>query len=121
MENKQVARTVQQYSGSSGQSVERSVVREVPLTVSVNGKELITLLTTGDANRELAVGFLLSEGFLSSREDLKSIRVDDQAGVAEVDVAADGERAGQRSHGRFDLSRPRLDRGGNLVVPAEVQ
>ena len=93
MESKQVARTVQQYSGSSGQSVERSVVREAPLTVSVNGKELITLLTTGDANRELAVGFLLSEGFLSSREDLKSIRVDDEAGVAEVTLTGDVDLA----------------------------
>lgn len=75
--------------GESTSDETRSIVSEVPLTVFVNGKELITLLTTGDANRELAVGFLLSEGFLSERGDLKSIRVDDDAGAVEVEIAGD--------------------------------
>jgi FdhD protein len=68
---------------------EKSIVREVPLTISVNGEELITLLTTGDANRELAVGFLLSEDFLRKRDDLLSIRVDDAAGEADVQISGD--------------------------------
>jgi len=66
-----------------------SVVRETPLTIYLNGDELITLVTTGDANKELALGFLLSEGFLKSREDLKSIREDDEGGSVEVEVAGD--------------------------------
>jgi formate dehydrogenase assembly factor FdhD len=56
MKERQIVRNVLNFSGSIEKPVERSVVREVPLTVSVNGNELITLLTTGDANRELAVG-----------------------------------------------------------------
>jgi FdhD protein len=59
------------------------------LTITVNGRELITLLTTGDANRELAVGFLLSEGFISKKEDLKSIRLDDDSGIVEAVLTAD--------------------------------
>jgi len=66
-----------------------SVVREVPLTIYLNGEELITLVTTGDANKELALGFLLSEGFLKTREDLKSIREDSEAGTVEVEVTGD--------------------------------
>jgi len=66
-----------------------SVVREVPLTIYLNGEELITLVTTGDANKELALGFLLSEGFLKDREDLKSIREDSEAGTVEVEVTGD--------------------------------
>lgn len=65
------------------------VVREVPLTVSVNGRELLTLVTTGDANRELALGFLLSEGFLRDRDDLVAVREDEEAGSVEVDVSGD--------------------------------
>jgi FdhD protein len=65
------------------------VVREVPLTVSVNGKELLTLVTTGDANRELALGFLLSEGFIRSKEDLVSVREDEEAGSVEVELSGD--------------------------------
>jgi FdhD protein len=66
-----------------------SVVREVPLTIYLNGEELITLVTTGDANKELALGFLLSEGFLKSREDLKSIREDSEAGAVEIEITGD--------------------------------
>lgn len=86
---KQKTCDVIQVTGSSSSSKSRTVVREVPLTISVNGNELITLLTTGDANRELATGFLLSEGFLTRKEDLKSIRVDDEQGLVEVNLAGD--------------------------------
>ena len=65
------------------------VVREMPMTIFINGRELITLVTTGDANRELAVGFLLSEGFLSNRDDLVSLRDDPEAGTVEVETAGD--------------------------------
>jgi FdhD protein len=88
-DEKAVTREVVSIQSNTSETAERSVVREVPLTVFLNGKELLTLLTTGDANRELAVGFLLSEGFFQSREDLKSIRVDDEAGVVEVELAGD--------------------------------
>jgi FdhD protein len=86
---KQETRDVIHISGSDSSPEARSIVQEVPLTVSLNGNELITLLTTGDANRELAIGFLLSEGFLNNREDLKSIRVDDEAGIVDVELAGD--------------------------------
>ena len=82
-------RDVIQIKGADAKNEERSIVQEVPLTVFLNGKELITLLTTGDANRELAVGFLLSEGFLQKKEDLKSIRVDDEAGTVEIELSGD--------------------------------
>jgi FdhD protein len=87
--DKHQSRNVISVQGESASEEVRSVVREVPLTVSVNGRELITLLTTGDANRELAIGFLLSEGFLSIKEDLKSIRVDDEAGIADLELTGD--------------------------------
>ena len=88
-DRKHHTREVIQIKGADAQNEERSVVQEVPLTVFLNGKELITLLTTGDANRELAVGFLLSEGFLQNKEDLKSIRVDDEAGTVEIELSGD--------------------------------
>lgn len=74
--------------GETGEE-EKSVVLEVPLTIFVNGQELITLLTTGDANRELAIGFLLSEGFLRDRENVQSIREDRSAGTVDVSLSGD--------------------------------
>ncbi|MDF1526078.1 MAG: formate dehydrogenase accessory sulfurtransferase FdhD [bacterium] len=88
-DRKHHTRDVIQIKGPDAQNEERSIVQEVPLTVFLNGKELITLLTTGDANGELAVGFLLSEGFLQNKEDLKSIRVDDEAGTVEIELSGD--------------------------------
>ncbi|MCJ7499425.1 formate dehydrogenase accessory sulfurtransferase FdhD [bacterium] len=88
-DRKHHTREVIHIKGSDSQTETRSVVQEVPLTVFLNGKELITLLTTGDANRELALGFLLSEGFLQVKEDLKSIRVDDEAGTVEIELSGD--------------------------------
>ena len=88
-DRKHHTREVIQIKGADAQNEERSIVQEVPLTVFLNGKELITLLTTGDANRELALGFLLSEGFLQVKEDLKSIRVDDEAGTVEIELSGD--------------------------------
>jgi len=88
-DDKAVLREVLSIQGVNAKALERPVVREVPLTVSLNGKELITLLTTGDANRELVIGFLLSEGFLSNKENLKGIRVDDEAGIADVELTGE--------------------------------
>ncbi|MDT8394959.1 MAG: formate dehydrogenase accessory sulfurtransferase FdhD [bacterium] len=86
---KSLDREVVQIDGNNAEVTQRSVVRELPLTITINGKEFITLLTTGDANRELTVGFLLSEGFLKKKEDLVDIRVDDEAGSVEVTLAGD--------------------------------
>lgn len=65
------------------------VVRETPLTVFVNERELITLVTTGEANRELALGFLLAEGFLKETDDVEAVRQDDAAGTVEVYLRGD--------------------------------
>lgn len=74
--------------GAEGAVVEKeySVVREVPLTLVLNGEELLTLVTTGDANRELALGFLLAEGFLREKGEIVSLRDDPQAGVVDVTI-----------------------------------
>jgi FdhD protein len=88
-DEKSVTREVVSIQSDISETIERPVVREIPLTVSVNGKELITLLTTGDAKRELAVGFLLSEGFLNKKDDLKRIRVDGEAGAVEIEISGD--------------------------------
>ena len=65
------------------------VVREVPLTIVLNSQELVTLLCSPAGLDYLAVGFLVSEGLLKTREDLRGVTVDDRAGVARVETATD--------------------------------
>jgi len=61
------------------------VVKEFPLTVVLNGVELVTLLCTPTKLKELAVGFLYSEGLLRDKKDIKRVTVDRKRGVAWVE------------------------------------
>jgi len=69
-------------------TAEVAVVREIPVTIRLNGRELITLLASDDALDYLAAGFLKGEGFVSRREDVVAIRVG--PGGELVDVEAVG-------------------------------
>jgi FdhD protein len=44
-----------------------TVVRELPLTIFLNGREMMTLLCSPSSLDALAVGFLFSEGMKSVR------------------------------------------------------
>lgn len=78
--------SVKRYREDSSEDVEVSLIRETPLTVYLNGKEVVTLLCLGDQMKELAVGFLASEGFIERSSDIKNIRVDEEKGTAEVET-----------------------------------
>jgi FdhD protein len=59
-------------------------ITEQGRTVFVNGQELVTLLCSPTNQKYLVVGFLLSEGFINDKGDIKEIAVDGQKGVARV-------------------------------------
>ncbi|HEY3348020.1 MAG TPA: formate dehydrogenase accessory sulfurtransferase FdhD [Nitrospirota bacterium] len=50
-----------------------TVAVEEPLAIFINGSELATLLYTPQMSLELALGYLLSEGLISSRDDIASL------------------------------------------------
>jgi FdhD protein len=70
----------------SKEPVEDMVVREFPLTIMLNGTELVTLLCSPSDIRYLAIGFLFSEGILKQRSDLKRVIVDERKGVVRVET-----------------------------------
>ena len=80
-------------AGHKGEIID-SVIVEAPLTIHFNERELVTLLCTPDHLDELAVGFLYSEGLLTVREDLQSVQVDTEKGMAWV-AGRDKPLAGQ--------------------------
>lgn len=77
---------VQVWKIKNGESkpAEDPVTRETPLTVYLNDEELVTLLCTMEYTEELAVGFLYSEGFLKSREDIIEIKSNEELGIVQV-------------------------------------
>jgi len=72
-------------------SIEDVVVRESPVTIVLNNEELVTLLCTPKNLDYLAIGFLSSEGFLESKDEIKKIMVDDRRGVVRVETQGDKE------------------------------
>ena len=65
---------------------------EEPVTLHLNGRELITMLASPGLRRELAVGFLYGEGILDRLGQLKSLE-EDEAGVR---IEADDVELGAR-------------------------
>lgn len=65
-------------------TTEVDVVEEVPVTIFVNGKESVTLLTIARELEPLAVGFLFSEGWLQERSAIEEIRAEPDTGVVRV-------------------------------------
>lgn len=88
-------RAVMQWRDGALTPAEVAVVREVPVTLRLNGRELITLLASDDALDYLAVGFLKAEGFVSRREDILAVRVDPSGEAVDVDAAAVDPLAGK--------------------------
>ncbi len=66
--------------------IDTAVPREAAITLYLNDEELATLLVTPQKLRELAVGFLFSEGILKKLSDLKQVLVDDKKGIVWVET-----------------------------------
>lgn len=69
---------VPEFEGGHFQETQATVIQEVPLTIYLNGHEVVTLMCTGKCARFLAVGFLKSEGLTANRNQLKDIRVQEE-------------------------------------------
>ena len=104
-------------SEESISSIEDVVVREFPLTIILNNQELVTLLCSPANLRYLAVGFLVSEGLLSSKDEIKKIIVDDRHGVVRVET--EGEPVTDVLFNRLMTSG--CGRGASFYSAADVQ
>ena len=65
-------------------AVEHEPVREFPLQLIVNGRELATLISSPHDLRCLVAGFLRLQGFVESIEDFQMLSVCEDFGVANV-------------------------------------
>ena len=72
-----------------GGAVETRVTVERPLTLFLNEREIVTLMTVGDHPAWLAVGFLANQNMLAPDEDVVAVDYDD--GLETVVVRTSGE------------------------------
>jgi len=59
-----------------GKPIETSVVVERPLTLFLNGQEIVTMMTIGDYPEYLAVGYLINQNMLRPDDEITGIDVD---------------------------------------------
>ena len=76
-----------------GKVITLNVVEERPLTIWLNGQEIVTAMTIGDYPEYLAEGFLINQGMLSRDEKLLSTVYDEelQTVVVRTDKPTDYE------------------------------
>ena len=67
-----------------GRPITTSVVTERPLTLFLNGREIVTMMTIGDHPDLLAVGYLLNQNMLKADDEITAVDHDDDLEVVVV-------------------------------------
>jgi len=81
-----LSKTITRLRQGEPEKLEDLVAAEAPVTIYLNGSELVTLLCTPEKLDFLALGFLRSEGLLTSADEVSSIRVKEEDGLVEIDL-----------------------------------
>jgi FdhD protein len=95
---------VAEYREGHFQETQVTAIQEVPLTIYLNGHEVVTLLCTGKHPKYLAAGFLKSDGFISDLKQLKDIRVQDAHERIKVCVETSHDPFSEQSLKRYVTS-----------------
>jgi FdhD protein len=82
------------FEGDTATIIDKYTVREYPVTIILNDCQLVTMLCSPNSLQDLAMGFLVSEGFLQSRDEIKDINIDQVRGIVRVQTI-DGKEVSQ--------------------------
>ena len=79
-------RLTQRISGvdQNGDAMETAVVVERPLTLFLNSREIVTMMTIGDYPEYLAVGYLINQNMLRPEDKILGVDYDDEIDVVVV-------------------------------------
>lgn len=74
---------------SDGQIEEKLdvIATEYPITVKLNGKELLTIICSPQYIEDMVIGFLASERIIIDYQDIKEIRLDEDLGVVHIETS----------------------------------
>ena len=67
-----------------GKRVETAVVTERPLTLFLNAREIVTMMTIGDRPELLAVGYLLNQNMLRADDEIAAVEYDEEIATVVV-------------------------------------
>ena len=78
--------TIHTYTNGRLEEKQTAIVREFPLVLHVNGREIATLIASPHDLRFLVAGFLRLQGFVESVSDFHMLSVCDDFGIANVRI-----------------------------------
>lgn len=79
---------VYRFDGRQFSGKDIPVVSEVPLQIHLNGRHMATIACTGLHLDELALGYLKSEGFITTASDITEMRIDAERGTVHLRSAS---------------------------------
>jgi FdhD protein len=88
-----------QARNERGETEATSIAGEHPLTLYVDKREIVTLMTLGGAPEALAIGYLRNQRLIDRLEDIKSVQVDWEANAVAV-VTRTGLKDADRKMGK---------------------
>lgn len=98
-------RRVNRRTGDATSQRAETVVVEEPLEIRVNGSPLTVTMRTPGSDFELAQGFLLTEGLITQRDDIATVRYCPGAGGRErSDAGSEGGQDGANSYNVLDVT-----------------
>jgi len=87
--------------GEEKKNVADQVAVEAPITIFLNGREVVTFLCTPQFLADLAVGFLIGEGLIKDTADIIRIGVKKDQGLVEVEAKKENMIAGKTFGKRY--------------------
>ncbi|MBB1489041.1 formate dehydrogenase accessory sulfurtransferase FdhD [Oceanospirillum sediminis] len=79
-----------------GQTREISIAGERPLTLYLNKREIVTLMTLGAEPEALVLGYLRNQGMIQSLDQVQAVQVDWEVGAAVVVAESDDDALEQK-------------------------
>lgn len=79
-----VERETLRFENGSALTTEDPIVTEYPVTIKLNGNELMTMVCTPEYIEDMVVGFLASEGVISKYEDIQDLWIQEKDGFVHV-------------------------------------
>ncbi|MFB3924439.1 MAG: formate dehydrogenase accessory sulfurtransferase FdhD [Syntrophales bacterium] len=80
---------IRSYEGVIPSDVRTTLIRETSLDIVFNGERLISLACTGNHLKELAIGYVRSEGLITTSEDIRAITVSKSKGSVRISTGRD--------------------------------
>ena len=71
-----------------GKAVETAVVTERPLTLFLNAREIVTMMTIGDRPDLLGVGYLLNQNMLKDDDEITAVEYEEDISTEVVRTRA---------------------------------